>query len=129
MKYLYQCTAVQFLIATACAETNISNCPSEGIRHNCFAEFVGPASGKYVGQWVSGQYAGFGTYFSPNGDRYVGQFRGNQYHGRGTYYFFSGERYVGELRNEKKQGQGILYATDGSVLTDGDWDKDLFLSP
>lgn len=129
MKYLYQCTAVQFLIATACAETNISNCPSEGIRHNCFAEFVGPASGKYVGQWVSGQYAGFGTYFSPNGDRYVGQFRGNQYHGRGTYYFFSGERYVGELRNGKKQGQGILYAADGSVLTDGDWDKDLFLSP
>ena len=120
---------MQFLIATACAETNISNCPSEGIRHNCFAEFVGPASGKYVGQWVSGQYAGFGTYFSPNGDRYVGQFRGNQYHGRGTYYFFSGERYVGELRNGKKQGQGILYATDGSVLTDGDWDKDLFLSP
>ena len=129
MKYLYQWTAVQFLIATACAETNISNCPSEGIRHNCFAEFVGPASGKYVGQWVSGQYAGFGTYFSPNGDRYVGQFRGNQYHGRGTYYFFSGERYVGELRNGKKQGQGILYAADGSVLTDGDWDKDLFLSP
>ena len=120
---------MQFLIATACAETNISNCPSEGIRHNCFAEFVGPASGKYVGQWVSGQYAGFGTYFSPNGDRYVGQFRGNQYHGRGTYHFFSGERYVGELRNGKKQGQGILYATDGSVLTDGDWDKDLFLSP
>lgn len=129
MKYLYQWTAVQFFIATACAETNISNCPTEGIRHNCFAEFVGPASGKYVGQWVSGQYAGFGTYFSPNGDRYVGQFRANQYHGRGTYYFLSGERYVGELGNGKKQGQGILYAADGSVLTDGDWDKDLFLSP
>ena len=129
MKYLYQWTAVQFLIATAYAETNISICPSEGIRHNCFAEFSGLYAGKYAGQWVSGQYAGFGTYFLPNGDRYVGQFRVNQYHGRGTYYFLSGERYVGELRNGKKQGQGIFYAADGSILTDGDWDKDIFLSP
>lgn len=129
MKYLYPCVAVQLFIATAYADTNIPNCPAEGIRHHCFAELTEPSSGKYAGQWRSGQYAGIGTYFAPNGDRYVGQFSANQYNGQGIYYFLSGERYVGEFRNGKKHGHGILYSAEGSLLIEGNWDQNIYLSP
>ena len=100
-------------------------CPKEtGLWNNCFAEFLGPNGGKYLGEWQANQYDGWGIYKAANGDRYVGQFKANQYQGRGTYYYANGERYTGQVKDGKKHGQGILYAVNGSVIEDGVWMAD-----
>jgi len=105
---------------------NLAVCPkSERNWNNCFGEFVGSGGGKYVGEWRSNQYDGWGIYTAANGDRYAGQFKANQYQGRGSYHYANGERYLGEVKEGKKYGQGVLYAANGAAIEDGFWVADI----
>lgn len=78
-----------------------------------------------MGEWLSDQYDGQGSYTAANGDLYAGEFKANRYHGRGTYQYANGERYVGEIRDGKKHGPGVLYAANGTSLDEGLWVADV----
>ena len=111
---------------TVLGPRKLALCPKDARAwNNCFGEFVGPGGGKYVGEWRSNQYDGWGIYTAANGDRYAGQFKANQYQGRGSYHYANGERYLGEVKEGKKYGQGVLYAANGAAIEDGFWVADV----
>ena len=85
--------------------------------------FTFPDGRKYVGEFLDGQFHGWGTFTFPDGRKYVGEFRNGVKHGQGTFTFssrtgpmaqFAGQKYVGELRNDSFNGQGIYTFPDGA---------------
>lgn len=76
---------------------------------------------KYVGEWVEGKPAGFGTFWKrmPNKQKlvkqYAGQWLNGQQHGRGVHYYPDGSVYDGHWRNGLRSGVGIMSYADGSV--------------
>ena len=74
---------------------------------------VSPNGDVYVGEIVSGQPHGQGTYTFPDGRKYVGEFRNGKFHGQGTRAFPDGSKYVGELKDGEYHGQGTYTFHDG----------------
>ena len=82
--------------------------------------------GDYVGEFTDGKRHGQGTFTSPYGSTYIGEFKDDKYHGQGTFTGFAGS-YVGEWRNGQYHGQGTYYRADGSILSSGIWENDVFI--
>ncbi len=85
------------------------------------------SKGIYEGQWLDNARHGNGKYTWSNGDVYEGDFRNGARNGYGVYTFSTGESYVGYWKNDLRDGKGKLLDAGGSVLLDGDWEKDRFI--
>ncbi|MDP2189263.1 MAG: hypothetical protein Q8J69_11340 [Sphingobacteriaceae bacterium] len=85
------------------------------------------SKGIYEGQWLDNARHGAGKYTWSNGDSYEGEFREGARNGFGVYTFATGESYVGNWKNDLRDGKGKLLDSGGSVLLDGDWERDRFL--
>lgn len=85
------------------------------------------SKGIYEGQWLNNARHGSGKYTWANGDSYEGEFKDGARNGEGIYLFATGESYLGSWKNDLRDGKGKLLDAGGSVLLDGDWEKDRFL--
>ena len=56
---------------------------------------------------------GRGVNIFADGNRYEGEFLNGNFHGYGTYWFTSGDKYEGELAHGKQHGKGIYTWADG----------------
>ncbi|XP_028777992.1 uncharacterized protein LOC114734543 [Neltuma alba] len=71
-------------------------------------------SGRYEGDWVDGQYDGYGVETWARGSRYRGQYRQGLRQGFGVYRFYTGDVYAGEWSNGQSHGCGVHTCEDGS---------------
>lgn len=85
------------------------------------------SKGIYEGYWLDNARHGAGKYTWSNGDSYEGEFKNGGRNGFGVYTFATGESYVGHWKNDLRDGKGKLLDAGGSVLLDGDWEKDRFI--
>lgn len=59
----------------------------------------------YDGDFVDGQFQGYGVYYFANLDKiYEGEFRMNNMEGKGVEKWNDGKRYEGDFKNGKKDG-------------------------
>jgi len=81
----------------------------------------------YDGEYGNdGRKTGNGTYIWANGYKYVGEWKNTNMHGKGTMTYPDGRKYIGEWENSKYNGKGTLYASDGSIISQGQWVNDVF---
>ena len=77
-------------------------------------------------RWEWSNCIGSITY--PSNDKYVGEFKFGKSNGKGVYTYANGSRYVGEFKDDKNNGQGTFYTPNGSILNQGIWVDDRFVS-
>ena len=82
----------------------------------------------YVGEFKDGSYNGQGTSTDVMGNKYVGEWKDGEKNGQGTFTFANGNKYVGEWRYGKYNGQGTLYSSNGSIVSQGLWADNKFIS-
>ena len=70
----------------------------------------------------------FGTYTFASGSKYVGEFKDGKRNGQGTATFADGEKYVGEWKDGKYNWQGSLFASNGSIINQGIFADNKFIS-
>ncbi|XP_022757927.1 uncharacterized protein LOC111305031 [Durio zibethinus] len=70
--------------------------------------------GRYEGDWIHGEYDGYGVETWAKGSRYRGQYRQGLRHGIGVYRFYTGDVYAGEWSNGQFHGCGVQTCDDGS---------------
>ncbi|KAJ7555442.1 hypothetical protein O6H91_05G038000 [Diphasiastrum complanatum] len=71
-------------------------------------------SGKYEGDWVDGEFDGYGVETWEAGSRYRGQYKRGLRNGYGVYRFHNGDEYSGEWANGQSHGCGVQRCGDGS---------------
>ncbi|KAJ7513563.1 hypothetical protein O6H91_23G004600 [Diphasiastrum complanatum] len=71
-------------------------------------------SGKYEGDWVDGEFDGYGVETWDAGSRYRGQYKRGLRDGFGVYKFENCDEYSGEWVNGQSHGYGIHRCEDGS---------------
>jgi len=74
---------------------------------------VSPNGDVFVGEIVSGQPHGQGTYTFPDGRKYVGEWKNGTWNGEGTYSYPDGRKKLGEFR-EGKDWNVIGYDQNGN---------------
>ncbi|XP_020586694.1 phosphatidylinositol 4-phosphate 5-kinase 4-like [Phalaenopsis equestris] len=82
-------------------------CSGNGVYH-----FFG--LGRYEGDWVNGEYDGYGIERWAKGSRYCGQYSHGGRHGFGFYRFYNGDSYAGEWVAGQSNGRGVQSCSDGS---------------
>ena len=75
---------------------------------------VSPNGNVYVGEIVSGQLHGQGTYTFPDGRKYVGEWKYGKLHGQGEFTWSNGDKYEGEWK-DGKIWKGITYDKNGNI--------------
>ena len=80
--------------------------PLTGCKSVVKETIVYPNGGKYVGEIVSGEPHGQGTFTLPDGAKYVGEWKNGDWNGQGTWIERDGIKYVGEFKNGRVHGQG-----------------------
>ena len=75
---------------------------------------VSPNGDVYVGEIVSGQLHGQGTYTFPDGRKYVGEWKYGKLHGQGEFTWSNGDKYEGEWK-DGKIWKGITYDKNGNI--------------
>jgi len=83
--------------------------------------------GKYVGEFKYGNREGQGSFTLPTGNKYVGEFNNGSLR-KGTYTYANGEKYIGEFNHRGYNGQGTLYSSNGSIINQGLWADNKFIS-
>jgi len=83
---------------------------------------------EYVGEFKDGKQNGRGITTFADGDKYVGEFKDSKWNGQGTFTSASGLKYVGEFKDFKYNGQGTLYTSKGSIISEGIWADNKFVS-
>jgi len=68
----------------------------------------------YVGEIVSGQLHGQGTYTFSDGRKYVGEWKNGKLHGQGEFTWSNGDKYEGEWK-DGKIWNGITYDKNGNI--------------
>jgi hypothetical protein len=104
-----------FILVTAAAfaQKSLSPCKGKDSRNwsNCFGRKVDSSGNEYVGEWKTGYYDGYGTYYflaesEFKGDKYFGEFKEGKFNGKGTYIWSDGFKLVGEFKNNEPNGLG-----------------------
>ena len=75
---------------------------------------VSPNGNVYVGEIVSGQLHGQGTYTFSDGRKYVGDWKNGKLHGQGEFTWSNGDKYEGEWK-DGKIWNGITYDKNGNI--------------
>ncbi|KAG0478158.1 hypothetical protein HPP92_012877 [Vanilla planifolia] len=88
-------------------EFHKGKCSGSGV-YNFFGQ------GRYEGDWVDGQYDGYGIERWAKGSRYRGQYRLGLRHGFGVYRFYNGDSYAGVWVRGQSHGRGVQSCSDGS---------------
>ncbi|PKA49140.1 Phosphatidylinositol 4-phosphate 5-kinase 1 [Apostasia shenzhenica] len=88
-------------------EFHKGKCSGSGV-YNFFGQ------GRYEGDWVDGQYDGYGIERWAKGSRYRGQYRHGLRQGFGMYRFYNGDSYAGEWVGGQSHGRGVQSCSDGS---------------
>ena len=94
---------------------------------NCHGTAMGPGGQKYVGEFLKGEFHGYGI-FRHQGREYVGQYKRHKRHGQGTYTYANGDKYVGEWKKHKYHGKGTYIYSNGDKYV-GEWKKDKYYKP
>ena len=131
MKKLLRFLAFVLIVESSYAQSNLPACPVRNFARwsDCFGTFTFPDRSKYVGEWKDNKVNGQGTLTLPiTNATYVGEFKDGEYSGQGTFTFPNGDKYVGEWKGGKYNGQGTLYSSNGSVINQGIWADDNFVS-
>jgi hypothetical protein len=82
----------------------------------------------YTGFWVNGEHDGEGTIKWSNGTSYSGNWKRGIKVGYGKIIYSNGTYYEGEWRNNLKHGLGKYFSKKGTIIYDGYWEEDEFLS-
>lgn len=90
------------------------------------ASFTGYAAREYTaytysGDWVMGQWQGWGIQEWHSGTRYEGEFAQGMRQGQGTLRFSSGEIYKGQFEANNQQGYGVMIWNDLGLYA-GNWE-------
>jgi hypothetical protein len=78
----------------------------------------------YQGQWVNGDWSGFGKLTTSDGDVYQGGFFDNMKHGLGVMQYKDGRIYDGTFQFNCMDGKGHLTMKDAGIKYWGHWNKD-----
>jgi hypothetical protein len=108
-----------FLAFTLAAQSGFALPPCRGSDaskwNNCVGNWTSPAGDTYQGDFKSGTFNGYGTYFAKsNGFQYVGEFKGGSYVGQGSYTLPGGDKFSGEFQDSKRNGLGTYTFANGS---------------
>ena len=68
----------------------LPDCPSSGIRNNCFGTYDWEDGAKYVGEWKNGKRHGQGSYIHSSGDISIGEWIDSERKGESVYIWKSG---------------------------------------
>jgi hypothetical protein len=105
---------IQFVVlcllgwGSACAQSNLPACQGSDVTRwrNCF-----------------------GTVAFSDGGIFVGEVKdGNNRSGKGIYTYANGDKYIGDFSYGNRNGQGTLYAPNGSIVNQGIWANNNFVS-
>ena len=108
-----------FLAFTLAAQSGFALPPCRGSDaskwNNCVGNWTSPAGDTYQGDFKSGTFNGYGTYFAKsNGFQYVGEFKGGSYVGQGSYTLPGGDKFSGEFQDSIPNGLGTYTFANGS---------------
>ena len=104
--------------------------PEEGFQSDLrsgFHIFCYPSGRKYEGEWLNGNYHGFGKLtFEPNEENerlyYIGQWQDGLKHGKGKMVWHGEHVYDGEWENDERSSYGTYDFGDGNVYQ-GEWNE------
>ena len=81
----------------------------------------------YDGQWLNDMRHGHGTKRWINGDVYEGEWLNDNRHGRGRKIWVNGDVYEGNWENNKRHGHGKMINRDNVIISEGEWNNDVFV--
>ncbi len=115
---------------SAFAQSTLPACQGSDVARwsNCFGTATSPNGDKYIGEFKDGKTNGQGTATFPDGAKYVGAWKDGKENGQGTATWPNGNKYIGEFKDGKRNGQGTSYASNGSILSQGIWADNKFVS-
>eukprot|EP00347_Sterkiella_histriomuscorum_P007783 403347577 len=74
----------------------------------------------FDGDYVNGNWNGYGVMIISNGDMYCGEYQNGKRHGLGTWYWRNGNIYEGYWKYGNKHGEGVFKYANGNIAK-GTW--------
>jgi antitoxin component YwqK of YwqJK toxin-antitoxin module len=65
---------------------------------------------------------------SGRSNKFVGEYKDGKLNGQFTVTHANGTKFVGEYKDGKRNGQGTEYASNGSIISQGIWADNKFVS-